>query len=263
MTDPTPPLSPAASVDGLMSLARARAKAGDAEGAGRTFAAALHLAETHGLWGPTARAQTWLAGVDVRRGRLPLARQRLDHAWSLCTEHHLDAELQAEVAAQLGQVLVFQGHAGAGVALMSRAVGLWTELGRATERDELELALAAIHNRVDQAVRDATPGSLDALRAIVRRAEEALGLGRRDRARSDFANAWRGLAGASADPQLVVRVGLDYAQLLLADHSATTEPAQTVLLAVRQAAVGQPDILTTVDELLAKVPGPENSPESA
>ena len=228
---PSQSLDPAASVQGLLDLARARAKAGDSEGAGRTFAAALHLAETHGLWGPTAQAQSWLAGIDVRRGRLSLARERLDRAHALCVQHAVEPGTTAEVAAQLGQVLVFQGSVGAGVALMSEAVATFRSLGCTTECDELELALAAVQSRVDQAVRDAKTGSEAEAHAWLRRAEVRLGLGSRGPAREDLARAWA--TAAPLPPETRARVGLDYSRLLVAEGPEHHDAARAVLQAVR------------------------------
>ena len=255
MSDSSPSLSPAASVEGLLTLARARAKAGDADGAGRTFAAALHLAEQHGLWGPTARAQAWLAGVDVRKGRLTLARARLDRAWALCTTHNPGPETRAEVASQLGQVLVFQGFAGAGAALMVEAMGLFGTLGRLAERDELELALAAMHGRVDDAVRDAAPGSEQAVRALVRRAELRLGMGQTTAARADFSTAWRDASKVELSAEYRGRIGLHYARLLVAVPSAHSEAARTVLQAVRIDLADDADARAEADTLLAQLPG--------
>ncbi len=251
MSDSPPSLSPADSVDGLLALARARAKAGDAEGAGRTFAAALHLAETHGLWGPTARAQAWLAGVDVRHGRLSLARERLDQAWTLCGTHDVGLDARAEVAGQLGQVLVFQGHAGAGAALMVEAARLFGTLKRTAERDELELALAAMHGRVDEAVRDAPPDTEVAVRATVRRAEVHLGMGRPNAARSDFATAWHTAARISLPASLRGHIGVRYARLLIAGSEGTTDSARAVLQTARVDLAADVDALTEIDTLLA------------
>lgn len=228
---PSPPLDAKTSVEGLLELARARAKAGDAEGAGRTFAAALHLAEAHNLWGPTARAQAWLAGIDVRKGRLPLARARLDRARSICMEQAVEAAVQAEVAAQLGQVLLFQGQAGPGVALMAEALGRYRELGQNTECDELELALAAVRTRVEQAVSDAREGTPEQVHARVRRAEVALGLGSRSAAREDLGLAWSA-AGLLTD-RARAQVGLQYARLLATDEESHHAAALTVLQTIR------------------------------
>ena len=249
MSDSPPALSAAESVEGLLALARARAKAGDADGAGRTFAAALHLAETHGLWGPTARAQAWLAGVDVRHGRLTLARERLDRAWTLCTTHEVGADARAEVAGQLGQVLVFQGHAGAGAALMVEAARLFGTL----ERDELELAIAAMHGRVEEAVRDAPPDTEAAVRATVRRAEVQLGLGQHGAARSDFAAAWHTASRIGLDPHLRGHIGMRYARLLLAGSEGTTDSVRTVLQTARVDLATDADALAELDTLLAQL----------
>mgnify|MGYP000064517477 CR=1 FL=1 len=246
-----PTMDPATSVEGLLTLARTRAKAGDAEGAGRTFAAALHLAETHNLWGPTARAQAWLADIDVRRGRLPLARQRLDQARALCLAHPVAPDIRAEVAAQLGQVLLFQGHAGAGVALMAEAVGLFRDLNRTAERDELELAIAAVLSRVDQAVRDTPERSTDRVRALVRRAEVRLGVGNSAGARADLSTAWSGATSLSS--AFRTRVGLDYSRLLIAAGTHHHAAALAVLQAVRPLA--SPDTHAEVDALVGRLNG--------
>ena len=253
MSDSSNALSPADSVDGLIQLARTRAKAGDAAGAGRTFAAALHLAETHGLWGPTARAQAWLAGVDVKNGRLPLARERLDRAWALCSTHDVSLDVRAEVAGQLGQVLVFQGHAGAGAALMVEAVRLFGTLDRTAERDELELALAAMHGRVDDAVREAEPDTEAAVRATLRRGEVQLGMGQSAAARADFATAWQTAGRIGLPSTFRGHIGLRYAGLLLAGPAAMAESARTVLQATRVDLADDEDALAEVDRLLTQL----------
>lgn len=231
MSDAPPTLDPSTSVEGLLKLARARAQAGDAEGAGRTFAAALHLAETHDLWDPTARAQAWLAGIDVRRGRLPLARHRLDRARAICVEHALGADTQAEVASQLGQVLVFQGQLGAGVAMMAEAVGHYRSMGLTAEENELELALAAIQSRVEQSVQHSTEGSEEWIHATVRRAEVRLGLGSRGPAREDWGRAWAASATLSASNR--TRIGLEYSRLLVSEGPAHHRSALAVLQTIR------------------------------
>lgn len=170
--------SPAESVEGLLQLARARAQGGDAAGAGRTFAAALHLAEAHQLYAPTAKAQAWLAEIDVKRGRLDLARQRLEAAWSLCEAHQLPPEITAPIAAQLGQVWVFAGRLDAGVALMRTAVGWLRGLEQTVAADELELAVVAVDDRSQRLVTEAEVGSVAHFRARARRAQVQVGLGR-------------------------------------------------------------------------------------
>jgi len=245
---PSAVLSTTASVDGLLDLARSRAKAGDSAGAGRTFAAALHLAEASGLWGPTARAQTWLAGIDVKRGQLDLARQRLDLAWAMVNEHALPAEVRGQVGAQLGQVLVFQGHPGPGAALMHSAIADLRSTGQQQEAGELELALAAICDRVDRAVDQAPPGSTERVHALLRRARTRLAVGQASAARADLAGAWQ--CADTMPVALRVQVGLHYGKLLLAAGPHHTDQARAVLQATRLISKDS-DQQAVLDELLA------------
>lgn len=252
-------LDPAQSVEGLLQLAHARAEAGDSEGAGRTFAAALHLAEAHGLWEPTARAQAWLAGVDVRNGRLELARQRLDRAWALCVDHAVSPLLQAEVGSQLGQVLVFQGQPGAGVAHMQRARLAFGELGHPTERDELDLAIAAIHTRAAQAVDDTPDDSEARVRALARLGEVRLGLGEPRSARDAFARAWETASTAELSESTQARLGLDFASLLVAAGPAHHPRAWQVLQALPVVPAPQRDRYDALVATLAEASPPDSA----
>ena len=245
---PTVPTT-AESVDGLIELAKARAQAGDAAGAGRTFAAALHLAELHGLYGPTARAQTWLAGVDVKNGKLALARQRLDLAWQLCQAHDLSAQVRGEVGAQLGQVLVFQGHAGAGAALMYQAISDLQTAGQSRQAEELELALAAVCSRVDRAVDETPPGSIERVHALLRRARTRLGVGQSVAARADLCTAWD--SATQLPNRLRAHIGHDYGKLLVAAGPQHAAQARAVLQAARMLSSDDPERCAELDALLA------------
>ncbi len=246
------PLTPAESVEGLMDLARARARAGDAEGAGRTFAAALHLAEHHGLWGPTARAQAWMADADVKRGRLDLARQRLEHAWSLCQEHQLDAATAGTVAGRLGQVLVFSGQPAAGAVWMKQGIRLLNEGEQQREAEELELGLAAICDRVDRAVSEHPTGTLAHVEALILRGHVQAATGRTTGAQADLLAAWESANTTSLPLHRRIAVAIDAARLLATEarHNAR---AQALLQAARIEAAAETDLLERVDDALASL----------
>lgn len=244
---------PATSVQGLMDLAKARAQAGDSDGAARTWQAAVHLAEAHGLHGVIAVAEARMAEVDVRARRLDLARQRLDIAWARLQGGGTAPAARAEVGGRLGQVLVFQGEVDAGVALMHAAASDWRTAGEETAAHELDLAVAAVCERIDRAVDDAGVEPGPRAEALCRRARVKLAVGLGDDARKDLDAAWA--MAAHLDPGPRGRVGALHGQVLAA--SGRPDAALAVLHAARDALTEAGDAawLARVDALLAGLPG--------
>ena len=245
----TQQLGKRASIEGLFTLARERARAGDESGAARTWAAAVALAEREGLEEIVAVAEAGLAQADVRERRLDLAQARLEAAWRRCRPPSTPPGVRAQVGGQLGQVLVFQGRPAEGVALMHAAVQDWRSAGDATAAHELELAVSAICERVDRAVdeiSDADPETRAA--ALCRRAEVALATDHAERAQCDLAEAWSLAQVLPARPR--GRVGALYGQLLAARGAPG---AMAVLLTARAAwaEADEPQWLERVDAILA------------
>jgi len=245
----TQELDARASIEGLFSLARERARAGDESGAARTWAAAVALAEREGLEQIVAVAEAGLAQADVRERRLDLAQTRLEAAWRRCQSASTAPGVRAQVGGQLGQVLVFQGRPAEGVALMHAAVRDWRTAGDPTAAHELELAVSAICERVDRAV-DETPEAETEARAaaLCRRAEVALATDHAERALEDLAEAWSIAQSLPSRPR--GRVGALYGQVLAA---RSAPGAMAVLLTARSAwaEADEPGWLDRVDAIIA------------
>jgi tetratricopeptide (TPR) repeat protein len=247
------PLDPTASVQGLMDLARARAQAGDTAGAARTWQAAVHLAETHELHGLLAVIEARIAEVDVRARRLELARERLDAAWDRIRARNVPAATRAEVGGRLGQVLVFQGEVATGVALMQDAAAAWREAGEETTAHELDLAVAAVCERVDRAVDEAGVEPGPRAEALARRARVKSALGMTAEAAEDLGKAWA--MAARLEPGRRGRIGLLYGGALL--ERGAPDAALAVVRVARAAleAAGDAHGLAAADALLARLPG--------
>lgn len=247
------PMDTRTSIEGLFALARERARSGDEAGAARTWSAAVSLAEETGLEEVVAIAEAGLAQADVRERRLDAARVRLEGAWTRCQGAAISPGVRAQVGGQLGQVLVFLGQPGEGVALMQAAVRDWRTAGDDTAAHELELAVSAICERVDRAVDEAS-GSDPEHRAacLCRRAEVALGTDHTARALEDLAAAWALARELPARPR--GRVGALYGQVLAAQGAAT---AMSVLLAAREAwqEAGDDIWLDRIDRVIASASG--------
>jgi hypothetical protein len=239
-----------ASVEGLFTLAKERARAGDEAGAARTWDAAVALAEEAGLQEIVAVAEAGLAQADVRERRLDIAQARLESAWARCQGPGIPAGVRAQVGGQLGQVLVFQGRPADGVALMHAAVGDWRAAGDAAAAHELELAVSAVCERVDRAVDELGDGAPEArAAALSRRAQVALATGHVDRATADLEAAWGLAQGLPARPR--GRVAALYGQLLTAQGAPGAMPILQAARAAWQEAA-DPAWVARVDALISR-----------
>ena len=144
---------------------------------------------------------------------------------------------------------MFQGHAGAGAALMFQAISDLRGTGQEREAEELELALAAVCTRVDRAVSEAEAGSVARIHALLRRARTRLGVGQASDARADLASAWD--SGTDLPDRLRAHIGLDYGKLLVAAGAAHTVQARAVLQATRMLCAGDAERCAEIDALLA------------
>ena len=236
----------AESVDGLLKLARARAKAGDLTGAARTWEAAIHLAEQAGIAGPEVAARLAVSEKLVQSGKPAEALDQLLAAWGRVAEGPPSAQ-RAEVEGRLGQVMVFVGEVAAGVARMRAASAAWTTLGEPARSTELDLATQAVEARVDRAV----SGAKDAearVRALRVRATMLVANGSEALALRDLRDAW-----ATVDPLpagLRTVVGLDLAALLV--RGSEMDAARAVLGQAR-GLTDDPNLNGAVDELLVRV----------
>lgn len=236
---------PAASIQGLLDLARARAQAGDLAGAARTWEAAIHLADAHGLPGPEVAARLAMAERAVKQGRLDDAHAQLDAAWARIAG--TDGPDAAEVQGRRGQVLVFRGELGAGVAEMRAAAARWEALGVKDRATELDLAAQAVEARVDKAVDQAAAGEARG-RALRMRARLRRELGDGPAAAADLQRAWE-LAELPAG--LRGGIGSELGALLL--EQGQPDRARTVLSVARE--LGDNDQQAIVDALLAQAGG--------
>lgn len=236
---------PSASIQGLLELARARAQAGDLAGAARTWEAAIHLADAHGLPGPEVAARLAMAERAVKQGQLDEAHAQLDAAWERISG--TEGPDAAEVQGRRGQVLVFRGELGAGVAEMRAAAQRWERLGVKDRATELDLAAQAVEARVDKAVDEATTDDARA-RSLRMRARLHRSLGDATAAEADLAVAWE----LQALPQrLRAGIGSELGALLLERGQA--DRARTVLSAARD--LGDAHHQAIVDALLAQAGG--------
>jgi tetratricopeptide (TPR) repeat protein len=236
---------PAASIQGLLELARARAQAGDVAGAARTWEAAIHLADEHGLPGPEVGARLAMAERAVKQGQIDEALAQLTAAWER-VEGAGGADA-AEVQGRRGQVLVFQGELGAGIVEMRAAAARWESLGIKDRATELDLAAQAVEARVDKAVEEATTDEGRA-RSLRMRARLRRALGAAAAAEADLHGAWE-LSGVPA--RLRAGIGSELGALLL-EHGQV-DRARAVLAATR--ALADSDQNDVVDALLARAGG--------
>ena len=142
---------------------------------------------------------------------------------------------------------------GPGAALMHGAGADLRSAGLTREAEELELALAAVCQRVDRAVTQASPGSTAQVHALLRRARTRLGVKQASAARADLASAWQ--CADSMPVSLRVHVGLHYGRLLLAAGPHHTDQARAVLQATRMV-TEDPSQQATLDSLLARAAQP-------